>query len=460
MSNQTAFLPDKIWLKIFDLLEYDDLLILIHVNENWTDLVIQVIKSKIVVSNETKEDYETSYFNNQYLVSKSASAFKENMFLHSIIKKLVIFKPLALFNLTNFDNLTSLEIEIDPNFKKINQPIFLALKNLKVFSFCSEMNLSNLVRINSFILELPNLDYLNLNTFEIMHPNSIKKFQCLELTPLVRQFKCVEELIVFDFRRVDNLFEDLKFLKSFIFCYSNEDLDSTIRYLEAKQLINKNLKVFYKNIDIISNPHQQNEVIEATANCVNDEDLEVYFRFIDFIKKGDFRPFLIQIKNLDNLPVEMLKLMENINTLFFFGEITDDQKFIQLISLPSLKKINITIIIGQNHLDLIPLHCKSLRNLEIDHFQNGSFILKLKYLKEFKCKQLISLEFFKVMIKKLYYLKKIEFKDSYEIEIEDGVVQCLFKNEIVLRQPKCVFMQRICLINSWSKIFNYSNYLF
>ena len=265
-------LPNEIRLKIFDYLEFDDLLLIEHANEDWTDIVALVIKSKVVVVNERNEDYESSYFSKEFLVSKSMLAFKKNIDLQFNIKELVLNRPLTLFNLKNFDNLTNLKITLDSNLKKVNQPIFFTLENL------TDLTIEGFLNTN-LVLETSKLSYLyvnDLSNIKIMFPHTIRWLNCSKSTSSINQFSYLEGLVCFRFFRVDNLFEDLKFLKSFSFFKSGiSDLLSDIDYLESKQAINENLKVYYKRINLVSNPHQQNEIVNSNSFFLTDQDMQV-----------------------------------------------------------------------------------------------------------------------------------------------------------------------------------------
>ena len=456
MENQ---LPNLILLKIFDYLEYNDLLIIVRVNEEWKDLVMSIIKSKVVVVNENKEDYESSYFSKKYIIAKSQIVFKQNTDLHMNITNLVLFYPSTLFNLKNFDNLIELVIRLNSNLKISNQKFFLKLKNLEQLSvfFDPTNNLRSAYPAINFILELPKLSYfttnVELNYFQILYANSVKYFSCSKTTSLIKQFKCLEKLSAMVFLRIDDLFEDLISLKSFIFYRSNEDLNAIIHYLQSKQAINKNLTIYYKQIDHLSNPHQQNEIVNSDSSFLTDQEMQVYFTFIDFIKDDHLNQKEIRISNLDNLPVEVLKLMIFFRKLKFSSKTIDEEKWIKLLAAPKLVEINLTSIIAQNHLDLIPVHCKQLRCLEINDFENGQFILALKFLKQLKTKQLIDIQLFKNIIMTLYYLNTIEMSDFYKIEIDKNVVRCFLNDKIVLKKSKSDFIQIICLSDYWSDIF-------
>ena len=140
--------------------------------------------------------------------------------------------------------------------------------------------------------------------------------------------------------------------------------------------------------------------------------------------------------------------------LHISNAITDDAKWIELLKLPDLTNLTIDKAPTEEPLKLIPEHCSSVTCLKIASFEAGDWILQLKWLEKIKTDTLFDFDLFKKMIRGLYYLKVISPSESYEIQIEDGVVEFTSNRETVLREPKSVFVQATEPMNYWSDLFS------
>lgn len=149
--------------------------------------------------------------------------------------------------------------------------------------------------------------------------------------------------------------------------------------------------------------------------------------------------------------------MKGLNTLYVLHRLADESKWIELLSVSKLNRIVINSVVEMKYLNAIAEHCsKHLYHLEVNDFTDGGWILRLKYLKQFKSKCLLDLELFKSMVKQLAYLNKVEFFDIYKVDIKDpqSKIQFSLNNLTVLSEPKSVFLRILDSISFYSDLFN------
>ena len=454
MSSPTkpANLPDLIWLEIFKFLEYDDLLILKKICGELKDLLSLCVQSKTVVINQDKEEYDRSRFSSKYLVGKSLIGFRMRSDMHPDIKKLVLHNPFALFSLTSFDNLTELRIESTASFNRPNR-ITIRLKNLESFTVninCSEV---------SIVLDAPKLSVLfycsNIDRLEITHPGSIKRANSWRIGPIVKQMVNLQSLEVYYFKSSEagSLFDDLKRLKNFHFHKREDDLNVTNERLRSALQSNPNLRIFYKRIDTNSNHALQDAQLDRASNhSLDDQNLAVYQKYTNAINER-LNHDELQIRDFQRLSVEFVRKLTGLKSLHVLGAIVDGEKWIELLKRPDFARLTIKSTLQEGQLNLIPEHCPFASFAKIASFQRGDWVLRLKFLEEFRTDVLFDFELLKKMIQQLHYLKLIRAK-SYKIKIEDAVVECISNGDVVFREPKSVFLQTIELVNGWDMLFN------
>ena len=454
MAKQPTKLPDLVWKTIFKFLEYDDLLNLKKIFVELKDLVPLYVESRRVVINQGNESFGQSYFSNEYLVSKSLIRFRLNSDMHLAIKRLVLYNPLRFYHLKSFDNLTSLNIESYTIFKGPNR-IMISLKNLVDFEALISDNDGEF----TFVLETPKLAkfFVNfdLDQLQILHPRSVKTAYSPTLDESVKQMVNLETLETFHYgiHDIHNLFGDLKRLKKFVFFEREENLNVINEHFRFVQLANPNLKIFYKEIDINANPMQDTQLTRTSDRYLDDESLVIYQKYVDAcdenLNHGELR-----IEDFQNLSVELVRKLGLLKDLQVLGEITDDEKWRELLKRPHLNRLTIRSSVKEEQLNMIPEHCPFANFVQITSFDGGDWLLRLKYLQELKTDVLFDFELLKKLIRQNCYLKLIKVSASYRINIENGVVECTTKGEIVLREPRPVFLQTINLVDVWSDLFH------
>ena len=101
------------------------------------------------------------------------------------------------------------------------------------------------------------------------------------------------------------------------------------------------------------------------------------------------------------------------------------------------------------------MRCRQLTKLEIHHFDNLNFVLKLHDLIFFFSNQFFEFNLLKLMLNRLRKLWMIRV-NFYVIEIAGERVRCkLDRNSSlsVLEEPKSTFLQIIASINDWTRLF-------
>lgn len=455
-EDQLAELPDLVWRTVFKFLEYDDLLSLKSVLIFLNDLVLLHIGSKTVVVNQNRASYRPLPFTSRYLLSRSLVGLRANSDMHPAIKKLVLYNPWMLFDLTGFDNLVDLTIESGQPFRSRSQLVF-RLVNLERFSAVISANESNIV------LETPKMSYFKFNSsldplrFQIIHPDSIKEAICLKIEPIVYKMVNLVSLTVYWFKIGTGgryFFNKLKHLQQFSFFESEDDLNTTNEHLQSVLNANKSLKIFYKNIDISSNALQDAALERTSDVSLFGRHLETYQRYVDAIR-DHLHHSTLKIKDFASLSVELIWKASDLESLHVLSAISDNAKWIELLKLPKLTELIIKSSVEKEQLHLIPYYCPSITSLEIASFRTGHWVLRLKCLEEFQSRLLFDFELFKKMVERLQYLRSIKASDSCEIKIENEVIECLWKGMVVLSEPRAVFLQTIQVLRNWGDLFNF-----
>ena len=452
-QHPIAKLPDLARQTIFKFLEYDDLLNLKVFCGELAGPITSFLQSKTVVIGLEGKCYGQSAFSNDYLVGKSLTSFRMNDDMHLAIKDLVLYNPPVLFNLTSFDNLIELTIESTEDFSRKNR-MTISLQSLKEFEANFESDNFDIV------LETPKLSDFRtdsaLSHFNIIHPRSIQKLVCRRLEEVIKQMINLVTLNVYNFSVGDagNLLSDLKQLKKFYFFVREDPADDTSEHLRPALLANPNLRIFWKRIDFNANPLQDADLAETSDHCLDDQSVQIYQKYIDAVKRT-LNHDELEIRDFESLSVELIRKITYLENVQVLGAITDAEKWVELLKLESLNDLTINSAVEEHHLDLIPEHCPTLAFLEIDPFEAGDWVLRLKFLKEFKTGALFDFGLFRKMLQQLYYLRAVQASERYEIKIEDSLVECIMDGGVVLREPKAVFLQLIESVKFWSALFSF-----
>lgn len=451
-KHQLAKLPDLVWPKVFQFLEYDDLLNLVKIYGELKEVISLFVESKTVLINQGKRPYVQPSLRDEYLVSYSLIRFRMNSDMHLAIKRLVLYNPLRLYHLRSFDNLTSLKIKSTASLKRPN-PFMISLKNLQNFDVIFPDDSV------SIVLDAPKLKLLlcvqfQLDQLQILHPHSIETVFSQRIRPTVKQMANLKTLYVFSFKISDaeGLLSQLKHLRHLHFHRREDDLNATTEHLRSAQLANPDLEIFYKRININANPLQDAELFETSPSDLDDLSLAVYQKYTDAFVT--LIHTVLRLQDFQGLSVELIRKLDGLKDLQILGEITDDEKWCELLKRPHLSRLTIRSAVKQDQLNLIPEHCPFAGFVEITSFKDGDWLLRLKYLEELRTDVLFDFGLLKKMLQQLYHLKLIKASESYEIRIENGVVECTTNEDFILREPKPVFLQTIELVGVWSEIFH------
>ena len=454
-KHQLAQLPDLVWPTIFKFLDLDDLLNLKMVFGELKQLMSLYVESKKVVINQGNTRYLQSPFISSYLVGKSLVRLRLNQDMHVCLKKLVLFNPLTLFNLTGFDNLTDLTVKSNSGCSfRWSNPVIFRLKNLERFSLRPQVDSI------SIILETPKLSFLGIESelaeAKILYPRSIRTLDCMRIRQIVKQMTNLEILdtLHFSIRETGDLLKSLKGLKKFIFYKRDSDRDATNGYLQSARLENPNLSIYYKRIDFNSNPLQDDDLEETSDQRLDDDNFAIYQRFIDSVDDC-LNHSTLEIRDFESLSVELIRKVTLLESLHVLGAISDNAKWVELLKLSKTTNFTIKSAAEEDQLRLIPEHCPFVTVLEVASFQGGDWVLRLRWLKEFKTDLMFDFELFKRMIKELRDLKLIRLTESHQIKIDDAAVECLSGKVVVLREPKFVFLQTVQLVSCWGDLFNF-----
>ena len=453
-KHQLANLPDVVLRKIFELLDLDDLLNLAKIYGELKEVILEHMRSKLVTITQNKYYFSTA-ITRAYLVGKSLARLRMNNDLHLGIKKLTLVNPLALFNLTSFDNLIELRISSNTTFRRLNRIIF-HLKNLEIFT--TTINCQNVL----IVLEAPKLRVLRslsssllVNQFRLVHPQSVQEATCTKIDSIVKQMINLVSLRVHTFRigEAGTLFEDLKQLREFFFKQTEDSSNATNVFLQSAVRAKPGLQAFYKNIDITSNPLLDPDTATISDFFLDDASLSILQRYsVDAVDVNELR-----IRHLAALPVELIRKMP-LEILHVLGEIAEDEQWVELLKHPKLNIIRIDSVLRDDQLELIPEHCRITVNfLSVKSLVRGDWILRMKHLVVFESIVLFDFELFKMMIQQLYHLKSV-MAQLCVVQIDDGgMVECRSNGVLVLREPKPVFLQTIELVSSWSLLFNFDH---
>ena len=264
----------------------------------------------------------------------------------------------------------------------------------------------------------------------------------------ISRFANLEELDCCNFN-YPLIFSHLKSLRKINMCAAEANHNE---YFQTKLLEIDGLKIRYKNVDLTSDPMNDDQMVSVDYIVIGSTDLQIYMRYIDFI--DGLIASELSIEEFDNLSLELIRKLKNLNSLCISNCVNDETKWIELLSTSkSLNEISIDGAIDLKYLNLIPKYCRSLHFIDIDGVDFGDWILELKYLKEFCANQLFDFSFFKKMIKRLYYLKKIR-SDTYKIESMNGIVTCSVNGKIILSERAHVFKPAIDLMHFWNDLFS------
>ena len=452
-QHQLAKLPDLVRQTIFKFLECDDLLNLVMLYSDLAGPITSFVKSKTVVINQDREGNEEFDFNSDYLVGKSLVRFRMKGDMHLAIKNLVLYNPSVLFNLTAFDNLTYLKIESNAEFKRPGR-MTISLENLERFE--ARFTWENV----SIVLDTPKLLDItsdsSSNQLKIIHPRSIQSVDFQRITPITKQMVNLVTLDLYHFSisEVGSLLSDLKQLKKFYFYEAEDALDATNEHLRSALLANPNLKIFYKRIDFHANPLHDAALIQTSDQHLDDQSIQIYQKYIDAVD-DHLNHSTLKIRDFESLSVELIRKLTYLENLHVLAAITDAEKWVELLKCLGSRKLTIRPAIEEHHLDLIPEHCSKLTSLEIVSFERGDWVLRLKFLQEFKTGALFDFGLFKRMVQQLYYLKAVRISESHEVKIEEGWIECYAGGELVSKEPKLVFLQLIEQAKLWSTLFNF-----
>ena len=241
MALSTVF-PAEIFLKIFSYLDYDDLLAIKNVNQEFGELVSYLVSNRTVTVKHSGfyslfdrlklfNCDDVCVYYEQCLVSKSLIAFCLNRDLHSKIRRLIIHDPFLLSNSTTYENLEHLELITNSETTTIKNDLILKAQNLRTLNVQLSGKYPDLKDVNfKLILISPILKYLktdySLVHFRFFYPKSVQLLNCTSNDSSVNQFKNLSRLVCYEFDPENvNMFNDLACLEEFSFYYTKVCID-------------------------------------------------------------------------------------------------------------------------------------------------------------------------------------------------------------------------------------------
>lgn len=456
-------LPEELFIHIFSYLSYDELMVTKDVNKRFRSAVQRMVRHRVVLIKDTREEMPSVYrpFGqdkparvSRFLIGQSMINFKMNAeHAHRHLTRLVFYNPRKLFNLTTFDSLISLEIQLISHSLAI-RPIkyIFKLHRLQRFVYNDQSSLNQ-----RFVLDTPQLTHLSVNVslsyFKIMHQNTIEELHCqsnisIESFVNVRTIHC--QSLYYD---TDRSLRALRSLESFFF-YALQvvDLIGITEYFNTSE--NRQLAVYYRSIHFGADPLRSENILSLPLVRLKDHHLETYEANLGHVSEHLMQSEL-ELSSLNDRSIAIIRKLTNLTALALTGEVRSESKWSAILRSPMLTDLQLKCFVPQTLLDRIPMRCRQLTKLEIHHFDNLNFVLKLHDLSFLFSNQFFEFNLLKLMLNRLRKLWMIRV-NFYVIEIAGERVRCkLDRNSSlsVLEEPKSTFLQIIASINDWTRLF-------
>jgi len=450
-------LAEELWYQIFGYLNYDDLMIVRQIDDDWREIVNRLLDTRLVLINDDRAEddiliYKLFHSNlyvtiDHFLLGRSMINFRINNQAHEFIKKLIIFNPRNLNNLIGLDNLIHLEIISDLNFKRTISPFVLSFANLVTLNliFSTDVKL---------IIDAPKLKYfksnLSLSSLKLMRQENLEELYLPSNNHMQSyQFTNLKVLSCNHFAAIHDFFEPFKSLKEVHF-YNLREFHGLHQYF--MDLLDRQFRVYYKNFSIEVQPLQSREIRSIPMRRLEDNHFDIYDTFDEAY--GDFLQEELNIKFLDLRSFDAIERLTNLKMLKVSGTFFNREKWIELLKVSrQLKSIDIDCSLNRTFLQLIPTHCPYLTTLKMNHYHDLDFIFNLKYLKTFQTTYFFKFNLFKRMLIELRFLRNVHI-NFFKLQFVKDKANCQIDNNSpgTLQESKDIFIQLVHSVDDWIKL--------
>ena len=356
----------------------------------------------------------------------------------SQLKQLYIYKiNIDVKKLNSLDQLVHLEI-INSEIQSVTDNYVLKLPMLEILNLEINSNKKCVLLVDSTKLQKLKLK-LNRTRFKLVHPESIIYMEIddyahyLDFLPLLsnlQHFYCLRlqsvHLINFD------LIQNLSNLKSI---HIGPPKRSFIRLTESKKRFNKDLKIYYFNLDSDKLDELDIALIEVDS-CLGGylaEPLAILYNKY-YSRLTDYCPFVEWIyyntleKSFKQIPEKFMDRFVNCDSFNINEKVNDLDQLIRVLKeCKTITSLSLVSSLGQHFYDfrlydLCDL-CPNILSLSIDHTKNGyhalnfEFIFKFKNIRSFSVRDRLSFEFVAKLIGS-HRDMSVKFVDrSFEIKI-------------------------------------------
>ena len=419
-------------------------------------MVEEITRTRVVLINNTSRNddlivyklfhSEQCVYMGEFLVGRSLVNFRINSELHRNIRRLIIFNPKVLENLSNFDSLHHLEVIAIGELKRPRtSSVLFAFTNVEIINF----NIRTTFDVK-YILDTPKLKYLktnlSLNYLKVMHPETLQELTCPNnhlaehLFVNLRVFRCLH------FYSFAGSLDTLSSLEEFHFYNMTMDFHEIQHFFDNFN----NLRVYYKNFRLEDDPIESHEVRSIPIHSLEDAHLETCDTFADLVA-----PLLqseLNVRHLDSRSLNVIRQLTNLKALIVSGTVTSREKFIELMMASQLEQIEINCSLDQALLNEIPTYSPYLTRFKITNCNDIRFIFRLKYLKTLITTQFFEFVLLRRLLTEFRYLRMIQIS-FFKMEILNDRVLCKIDTICNLDESKDIFIQTIYSINSWTALF-------
>ena len=423
---------------------------------------------------------------NHNLVSSSWKAFRFITTYHGYIQKLILSNHYLISFLNSFTNLEELQLlteswlckdfQVDmkrhywehnndhPEFENLDvldevlvtreykitfkreeaNFLFLKLTKLKKLHFISDYNFKKI----PIVLACPKLRSVitdvNLDCFKFKFPAAIEEITCEENTLALMQFQNLRKLTCYYFNQNYAPFlKNFRKLEEFYF-YKMEDLFVTLDF--------DPIKVFYKDVQFLSNQSWQIQLRGLSPLTLDDQNLDFYSKNVKLLSKTtDLMHKELRVNCLEHVVPEVLAKLGNLRQVYINYDHMNTSNYLEVFKASSLQKLIIKSSfissVDQHFLNLIPVHCPYLKLLSLDDFQELNFTLNLKYLKCLRTEQFFSFELLQKMFDYLPELTHIEVHVAVDIYKFKVVEEPSASSRLKPSSKSCIRPNVVCSYN-------------
>lgn len=459
-------LIDESLLKIFEYLDYDDLLIVNRVCKRWSKLACDLTEEKVVVMKKYGDcnkrpmklfSIPKLITGECMLISYSLVKFRLDKELHKRIKRLVTYNPFILSENLKFDNLINLEVSNSCNCHIEGQNEFNSI----------EINLKNLKYLNldlhahcTFKITAPNLlaakFTFNFQLVTLVNSKYLKYLHCYKITTQVSLLKNLKWLSIEDLnydKVTFNLFKRLpKIKKIYLYNVNKKSFDKLMNHKEEQ----KSKATIYMNGLNVSMHNFQFDYVSRLKEFF-DETKYAFYKKNEQHLGGELIQKALRIQNNLNVEMDLFVKFTNIKILNVATHQISFNNWIKILKTLNLNKLFIHAVLSQNYLNQIPKYCTHLRWLSVEDYDNMDFILSCKYLENLEFLNPPSIQEFNQLIDNLKFIHKITFEiyANYSLTFDKRSVVLYFGRRVLLKESRELFINyTLKMIDSWTTLFS------